>query len=95
MQPQYSYPPAGSGEPWTRLSENAELSAALAPPTLPGPTSLQAMVEDDEENGDAGSDEDVEDLSQFVLDEDLDQGEPVPRRSPSAGMAPLSRRPPG
>lgn len=89
--------PAGSSDPWTRLFEHPVLSSALAspapPPTLSGPMSLQAMLEDDDEDNNdengTGSDDEVEDLSQFVLDEDLDQGEPVPRRSLSAGMAPL------
>ena len=82
--------PAGSGEPWARLADNPDLAAALAapePPTLPGPSGLSALIDDE------GEDEDDEesDLSRFVIDPDLVEGDTIEHhRGPSySDSAPL------
>ena len=81
--------PAGSGDAWTRLSDHPALSAALAAldqaqsSGRPDPPSLQAMVDDDDDD-DSGDNDNA--LSQFVIDQDLAEGETIERpKRPSAG----------
>ncbi len=63
--------PAGSTDPWARLADHPGLTAALAgDQAIVNPPTLQALVDDDE-------DEDDRDLSRFVIDKDLEEGDTV------------------
>lgn len=75
--------PAGSSDPWARLADHPGLTATLAGQAPPAdPPTLQAMVDEED---DADSDED---LSRFVIDKDLEEGESIVQPKKPQGMVP-------
>lgn len=79
---------SGSGEPWTSLADHPELASAFGGgpanlPTLPGPTDLRAMIDDEDD----AAEDDRPAARPVTLDPELERGESLPqppRPSPAA-----------